>query len=168
MAIGTAQAATTHGGKNRADHITTAVKSLIGTTRYVFWPHPGRNGADAIDAALFASSRSAQERRLQRGEQILEAVAEKARRRTNWKAHAANVGLNLAGAGFILGLGHASDAAESFGIGVAVGTAQILSAPKRGLQDLDAYHARFGRQTAKRFHWSLTPTIGGATLNVRF
>jgi len=166
--IGTARAAASHSGKNRADYVTGAVKSVIGTTRLVFWPHPGRNGADAIEPARFGPSRSAQERRLQRGEEILEAVAEQARRRWSWQAHAANVGLNLAGAGFILGFGHASDAAVSLGMGVAFGTAQILSAPKRGLRDLETYRTRFDMKASQRFQWSVTPTIGGAALNVRF
>jgi len=168
IAIGTAQAAATNSGKNRADYITTAVKATIGTTRLLFWRHPGRNGADEIDERLFGNTRSAKERRLQRGEEILQAVAKKAEERWNWKAHAGNVGLNLVGAGFILGFGHASDAAESFGVGVAVGTAHILSAPKRGTQDLDEYAMRFGMKTGKRWDWSLTPTLGGAALNVTF
>jgi len=168
VVIGTTQASLTDSGKNRANYVTTAVKGVIGTTRLVFWPHPGRNGADEIDESLFGTTRSAQERRLQRGEEILQEVADKATHRTNWKSHAANVGLNLVGAGFILGFGHATDAAESFGVGVAVGTAQILSAPKRGIQDLEDYQTRFGMKTSKRFDWSITPTLGGAALNVTF
>lgn len=168
IVIGTAQAATTHSDKNRVNYITTAVKGVIGTTRLVFWPHPGRNGADEIDAANFGNTRADQERRLLLGEQILQKVADKATHRTNWKSHAANVGLNLAGAAFILGFGHATDAAESFGIGVAVGTANILSAPKRGIQDLEDYETRFGMKTGKRFNWSVTPTVGGAALHVTF
>ncbi|MBW2445354.1 MAG: hypothetical protein JRG83_05465 [Deltaproteobacteria bacterium] len=70
--------------------------------------------------------------------------------------------------GFILGLGHGADAAESFGVGVAVGTAHILSAPKRGIADLDEYQTHFGMKTGKRFDWNITPTLGGAALNVTF
>jgi len=168
MVIGTLQASLTDSGKNRANYITTAVKATIGTTRLLLRPHPGRNGADELDASLWGNTRSAKEQRLQRGEEILQAVAKKAKERTNWKAHAGNVGLNLVGMGFILGLGHGADAAESFGVGVAVGTAHILSAPKRGIADLDEYQTHFGMKTGKRFDWNITPTLGGAALNVTF
>lgn len=168
MAIGTAQASMTDSGKNRANYVTTAVKATIGTTRLLLWRHPARNGADEIDESLFGNTRSAKERRLARGEEILQAVAKKAKERTNWKAHAGNVGLNLVGAGFILGFGHSIDAAESFGVGVAVGTAHILSAPKRGIQDLADYETRFGMKTGKRWDWNITPTLGGAALQVTF
>jgi hypothetical protein len=168
MAIGTAQAAMTDSGKNRADYITTAVKATIGTTRLLVWRHPGRNGADEIDERLYGNTRSAKERRLMRGEEILQNVAHKAEERWNWKAHAGNIGLNLIGAGFILGFGHATDAAESFGVGVVVGTAHILSAPKRGIQDLEDYQSRFGMKSSRGWDWSITPTLGGAALNVTF
>jgi len=168
IAIGTAQAALTDDGENRADYITTAVKATIGTTRLLVWRHPGRNGADALDESLWGNTRSAKERRLQRAEELLQDVAHRAEQRTDWRSHAGNVGLNLVGAGFILGFGNALDAAESFGVGVAVGTAHILSAPKRGIQDLDDYQSRFGMKTADRFQWSITPTLGGAALNVTF
>ena len=168
LVIGTTQAAMTNDGKNRANYLTTAVKAVLGTTRLVVWRHPGRNGADELDQRLWGNTRSAKERRLQRGEEILQTVAKKAKERMNWKAHAANVGVNLVGAGFILGFGHGSDAAESLGVGVAVGTAHILSAPKRGIQDLEDYETRFGMKTSKRFDWSITPTLGGVALNVRF
>jgi len=168
IAIGTARAVMTDDGENRADYITTAVKATIGTTRLLVWRHPGRNGADALDPRLWGNTRSAKERRLQRGEEILQEVADEAEQRWDWRAHAGNVGLNLIGAGFILGFGNSIDAAESFGVGVAVGTAHILSAPKRGIQDLDDYQSRFGMKSSKRWDWSITPTLGGAALNVTF
>jgi hypothetical protein len=166
IAVGTGQAAATDSGKNRANYITTAVKGVIGTTRLLLSPHPGRNGADEIAAVNFGNTREAKIQRLQRGEQILEAVAKRARQRTNWIPHAANVGLNLVGAGFILGFGHSMDAVESFAVGVAVGEAHLWSAPWRGVQDLEDYQTRFGGKTSSRFEWNVVPTVGGAALNV--
>ena len=51
---------------------------------------------------------------------------------------------------------------------VAVGTAQILSAPKRGIQDLEDYQTQFDLKTASRFDWMIVPTMGGAALRVTF
>jgi hypothetical protein len=168
MAVGTGQAAATDSGKNRANYIVTAVKGAIGTTRLLVAPHPGRHGADEIAAIHFGNTREAKIGRLQRAEQLLEAVAKRARHRTSWKAHAASLGLNLAGAGFILGFGHSMDAVESFVVGTVVGEAHIWSAPKRGIQDLEDYQTRFGGKTSSRFEWSVVPTVGGAALHVSF
>jgi hypothetical protein len=43
-----------------------------------------------------------------------------------------------------------------------------LSAPKRGIQDLNDYETRFGMKTTSRFNWSIVPTMGGAALKVTF
>jgi len=126
--------------EQRVTHYVTAVKGAIGTTRMLLMRHPG----------------------------LLQDVAKSAERRWSWKAHAGNIGLNLAGAGFIFGFGRESDAWESLGIGIGVGTLQILSAPKRGIQDLEDYETRFGMKTASRFNWSIVPMTGGAALKVTF
>jgi hypothetical protein len=54
------------------------------------------------------------------------------------------------------------------GIGITVGTIQILSAPKRGIQDLEDYETRFGMKTASRFDWMIVPTMGGVGVQVTF
>jgi hypothetical protein len=153
--------------EQRVTHIVTAVKGVIGTSRMLLMRHPGRHGADAM-RAIEGDSRDAKLERLAKGEEILQDVAKSAERRWSWKAHAGNIGLNLAGAGFIFGFGRESDAWESLGIGIGVGTVQILSAPKRGIQDLDDYETRFGMKTANRFNWSIVPTMSGAALQVTF
>ncbi len=153
--------------EQRVTHIVTAVKGAIGTTRMLLMRHPGRHGADAM-RAIEGDSRDAKLARLAKGEELLQNVAKSAERRWSWKAHAGNIGLNLAGAGFILGFGRESDAWESLGVGIGVGTLQILSAPKRGIQDLNDYETRFGMTTASRFNWSIVPTMGGAALKVTF
>jgi len=153
--------------KSRVNYIVTAAKSTIGTTRLLLTRHPGRNGADAM-RAIEGDSREARLARLAKGEQILQSVAERAKERWDWKSHAGNVALNLAGAGFILGFGRDSDAWESLGVGIGVGTLNILTAPKRGIQDLNDYETRFGMKTANRFNWSIVPTMGGVALQVSF
>ena len=167
IAIGTAQAIDTNGKKDRADYIVTAVKSVIGTTRMIVARHPGRHGAEPM-REVSGSSREAKLERLMKGEELLQRVAARAEQRTSWKAHAGNVALNMAGAGFILGFGHSTDAAKSFGIGVVVGEANIWSAPKRGIQDLEDYQTRFDMKTASRFDWMIVPAMGGVALQVTF
>jgi hypothetical protein len=153
--------------EQRVDYIVSAAKSTIGTTRMVFWPHPARNGADAM-RAITGDSREAKLARLAKGEEVLQDVAERADMRWDWRSYAGNVGLNLAGAAFTFGFGRESDAWESLGVGIGVGTLNILSAPKRGIQDLHDYETHFGMKTADRFNWSIVPTMGGAALQVTF
>ena len=89
--------------------------------------------------AIKGDSREVKLARLAKGEDVLQNVAKAAERRWHWKSHAGNIGLNLAGAGFIFGFGRESDAWESLGIGIGVGTIQIFSAPWWGSQDLNDY-----------------------------
>ncbi len=153
--------------KERVNYIVSAVKSTIGTTRLLLEPHPGRHGADAM-REIEGDTREARLARLAVGEELLQSVAARAEQRTDWRSHAGNIGLNLVGAGFIFGFGRESDAWESIGLGIGVGTLNILTAPKRGIQDLDDYETRFGMKTASRFQWSIVPTAGGAALQVSF
>ncbi|MBW1843122.1 MAG: hypothetical protein JRJ05_02180 [Deltaproteobacteria bacterium] len=153
--------------EQRVTHIVTAVKSTIGTTRMLLARHPGRNGADEM-RAIEGDSREAKLARLAKGEEVLQSVAKRAGQRTNWKSHAGNIGLNLAGAAFTFGFGRTSDAWESLGVGIGVGTINILTAPKHGIKDLNDYETRFGMKTASRFNWSIVPTTGGAALQVSF
>ncbi len=167
IVIGTAQAIDEDENKKRTNHIVTAVKGVIGTSRMLFFPHPGRNGADAM-REISGDSRKAKLQRLKKGEETLQRVAKRAKQRTNWKSHAGNIALNAAGGAFIFGFGRDKDAGISMGIGISVGTMQILSAPKRGIQDLSDYETEFGMKTASRFDWMIVPTMGGAALRVTF
>ena len=167
IVIGTAQAIDEDENKKRTNHIVTAVKGVIGTSRMLFFPHPGRNGADAM-REIPGDSREAKLQRLKKGEETLQRVAKRAKQRTNWKSHAGNIALNAAGGAFIFGFGRDKDAGISMGIGISVGTMQILSAPKRGIQDLSDYETKFGMKTASRFDWMIVPTMGGAALKVTF
>jgi hypothetical protein len=159
------QGGNTH--KSRVNNIVTGVKGAIGTTRMLLMRHPARNGADPM-RAIEGNSRDAKLARLEEGEKLLQEVANTAESRWGWKSHAGNIGLNLAGAAFIFGYGRDSDAWESLGVGIGVGTLNILTAPKRGIQDLEDYQTEFGMKTADRFDWSIVPTMGGAAIHVAF
>jgi hypothetical protein len=153
--------------KTRVNYIVTAVKSTIGTSRLLIWRLPGRHGADSM-RAIEGDSREAKLARLSEGESVLQIVAKRAERRWDWRSHAGNIGLNLAGAAFTFGFGRDSDAWESLGVGIGVGTLNILTAPKRGIQNLNDYETRFGMKTASRFNWTIVPTMGGAALKLTF
>jgi hypothetical protein len=167
IAYGTARAITEDSDHSRVNHIVTAAKSAIGTTRLLLWRHPGRHGADSM-RAIEGDSREAKLARLAQGEALLQSVAKRAEQRTDWKPHAGNLALNLAGAGFILGFGCDADAWESLGVGIAVGELNIWTAPKRGISDLSDYETRFGMKTASRFEWMIVPTMGGAAIKLTF
>jgi len=153
--------------EQRVAYIVTAAKSTIGTTRLLMSRHPARNGADSM-REIEGDSREAKLARLAEGESVLQSIAKRAEERTDWRAHAGNVALNLAGAAFIFGFGRDSDAWESLGVGIGVGTLNILTAPKRGIQDLNDYETHFGMKTADRFDWNVVPTMGGLALQVTF
>jgi hypothetical protein len=153
--------------EQRVIHIVSAAKGVIGTSRMLFWRHPGRNGADEM-RAIEGDSREAKLARLAKGEDVLQNVAHASDRRWGWKSHAGNIGLNVAGGAFIFGFGRDSDAWESMGVGIGVGLINIFSAPTRGIQDLDDYQTKFGMKTASRFDWSIVPTTGGAAIQVTF
>ena len=137
IGLGTAQAIATHKSDTRVTGIVTAVKGAIGTTRMLLFPHPGRLGADAV-LAVPGDSRPARLERLALAEEQLDQTARYARSRTQWLPHLANVALNLAGGGVILGLGDAKDAAISTGVGIVAGEIMVLTKPWRSLADLEA------------------------------
>jgi hypothetical protein len=167
IVIGTTQAILEDGDKQRVNDIVTASKAVIGTTRLLVARHPGRHGADSM-RAISGNSREAKLQRLAEGERLLQQIAKRAEQRTSWKSYAGNIALNAAGGAFIFGFGRDKDAWQSMGVGITVGTIQILSAPKRGIQDLEDYETRFGMKTASRFDWMIVPTMGGVGVQVTF
>jgi hypothetical protein len=70
----------------------------------------------------------------------------------------------------ILGLGDAEDAAISTGVGIFVGEILLWTKPWRSLADLEAYRRDFTRNGPHRpdVSWWIAPTLGGASLEVRF
>lgn len=152
--------------EHQADYVVSAVKAAGGVARMLLAPHPVRNGADPI-RAMGGSSREAKARQLAKAEELLLASAKASERRFSPKAHVANVLVNVAGGAIIWGLGAPSKALESTLVGVAVGTANIMSQPWDGDDDLAAYKSRFGG-TARGWDWQIVPTLGGAAVQVTF
>lgn len=165
VVIGATRAGFTDDGDNRADYLTTAIKGVIGTTRLLLRPHPGRVGSGELNFMKKATRRD-KIARLQRAEEMLQAVAKKAEERKNWKAHAGNLALNLAGAGATWALGNSDDAWENLLVGVTVGEIHIWSAPWRGPKDVEDYQTQFGMKSSSRFDWKVVPTLGGASFQM--
>jgi len=166
MVLQSIRAGLSEDNEHQADYVVSAVKAAGGVARMYFSPHPVRNGADPI-RAMGGNTREAKARKLAKAEELLLASAKASDRRFSTKAHAANVLVNVAGGAIIWGLGAPSDALTSTRVGVAVGTANIMSAPWDGDDDLAAYKARFGG-TARGWDWKIVPTLSGAAVKVTF
>ena len=152
--------------EHQADYVVSAIKAAGGVARMYLSPHPARNGADPI-RAMGGNTREAKARKLAKAEELLQESADVSDRRSSTKAHVANALVNVAGGAIIWGLGAPSDALSSTLLGIAVGTANILSAPWDSDDDLDAYKARFGG-TARGWDWKIVPTLSGAAVQVTF
>ena len=152
--------------EHQVDYAVSAIKAAGGVARMYFSPHPGRQGADPI-RAMGGNTREAKARKLAKAEELLLASGHIADRRRSIKAHAGNVLVNVAGGAIIWGLGAPSKALESVLLGVAVGTANIFTAPWDANDDVDAYKARFSG-TARGWNWKVVPTMGGAAVQVNF
>lgn len=172
VVIGATQASLASDKITRASGIVTSVKAAGGVARLLLSPNPGRHGSEDLQT-LPASSQEDRLRRLAEAEALLSDVEERARDRLNWKRHAGNVGINLAGAGVILGVGGFNDAWDdaliSFGVGVVAGEVMAFTMPRRGVQDAEDYRGRFlGRPYEPKVSWSVTPTTSGLSLHVAF
>ncbi len=153
--------------EHQADYVVSAVKAAGGVARMLLSPHPGRQGADPI-RAMGGTSREAKARKLAKAEELLVENAKAADRRWSTKAHAANVLVNLAGGAIVWGLGAPSDALSATLLGIAVGTANIMSSPWYADKDYAEYQQRFGNRTSRKWDWKLVPTMGGAAVHVTF
>ena len=168
MVGGAVQAGLTSKNDTRVNAIVTASKALIGTTRLLLTPHPGRLGAQPMRDVV-GTNHDAKLQRLAAGEAQLEEVAERAEKRHRWQRHAGSVALNLIGGGFIFGFGDDTDAAVSIGVGLVVGELMIWTSPKRAEADLQSYRQQFA-STPQDPPWtvSLVPMTGGAGIKIDF
>ena len=168
MVGGAVQAGLTSKNDTRVNAIVTASKALIGTTRLLLTPHPGRLGAQPMRDVV-GTGHNAKLQRLAAGEAQLEEVAERAEKRHRWQRHAGSVALNLIGGGFIFGFGDDTDAAVSIGVGLVVGELMIWTSPKRAEADLQSYRQQFA-STPQDPPWtvSLVPMTGGAGIKIDF
>ena len=154
------------GGK-RADYIVSSVKAVGGVTRLYFARPVARLGADPLLAEPIPDEEACLARVAQ-GEALLAKAAEESQERWDWKAHAFNVGVNLAGALIVTQAFDQKSGWTSMGIGIAVGEAMIWSHPWQGKSDLAEYEERFAHTTGPRTTWALMPYAHGLRVQVRF
>lgn len=151
----------------RADYIVSAVKAVGGVTRLYFMRPTARLGADPLRATPLANEADCRAR-VEQGETLLEKAAHESDRRWNWKAHAWNVGVNMAGAVIVAEGFDESDGWWSGAVGVAVGEAMLWSHPWKGEGDLAEYQARFEHHGATPTSWNVVPYGNGLRLVARF
>jgi hypothetical protein len=157
-------------GSHQADDIVGAVKALVGVTRLYFARPAARLGADPLIVAA-PPDEAACAARVAEGEALLKKAAKESNRRWDWRPHAFNVALNLAGA-LIATQAFDDDNGykkgwTSMGVGIAVGEAMILSHPWKGRSDLEEYQAAFS-PSIPRTSWSIQPYHAGLRLQVNF
>jgi len=165
------QAALEDDDTDRVNHISQAGKAAIGVTYLLANPMPGTSGADPV-RELPSRTREDKLAQLALAEHILAREAERAHDRTSWLLHVGNFFINAAAAAPVLAYGDESLAARSFGIGFAVGTAQILSQPWKGPSDWEEYEQFVATDGASertsRMEWQVVPQGMGLGIAGRF
>jgi len=151
----------------RADDIVSAVKAVGGVTRLYFMAPAARLGADPLRETPISSAADCAAR-VEQGAELLEKAAHESGRRWSWKAHAFNVGINMAGAAIVAEGFDEDDGWISGAIGIAVGEAMLWSHPWRGESDLAEYEARFDGRGALPTTWNVVPYGRGIRLVARF
>jgi len=168
VVIESTRAGLSDGGATRADDIVSAAKATGGVINLLRKPLAAKDGADGV-RALPHATREDRRRQLAAAEEQLRANAQDADSRYSWLRHALNVGINAGGAVIVWqGFGDRTRAWRSAGIGIAVGETMIWSQPWWPAQEWDDYRRRFDAGSERRISWHLTPTIGGAALQVNF
>jgi hypothetical protein len=155
----------------QADLVVSAVKASFGVTRLLIWPPTAKAGADAM-RVVNPLDESACRERLRIGEELMRQNARESEARWDWKRHAANVGINVAGALIVAeGWDDPSRGWRSAGLGIAVGEAFIFSYPWKADNDLTEYEQRFGRSAdlaPQKVSLDVAPRVGGLALSMRF
>lgn len=158
-------------GTEQANQIAQAGKAAIGVAYLLLNPMPGTSGADPV-RALPAGSREDKLARLALAEELLARNAERAHDRTSWLLHFGNLFINAAAAAPAMAMGDSALAAESFGIGFAVGEAQIWTQPWEGPSDWEDYERFIATGSDKPATtsrpWRLMPAGTGVVLVKRF
>ena len=161
--------ASTHDDEGRkADYAISAGKALFGTVRIALTPPTARVGADPMRAVEPVDAATCRQR-VEVGEELLRKNAKESEARWDWKRHAANVAINVAG-GIIVSQAFDEDRGwTSAGVGIAVGELMTFSHPWRGDDDLTEYEQKFGGlPPAQRVSFSIAPWQQGARFLVRF
>jgi len=152
----------------KADYAVSAAKAMFGTVRVAFSPPTAREGADPMRAIEPVDAPTCRQR-VEVGEELLRKNAKESESRWDWKRHAANVAINVAG-GIIVSQAFDEDRGwTSAGVGIAVGEVMTFSHPWRGEDDLAEYEQKFGGSApAQRVSFSIAPWNQGARVLVRF
>ena len=161
--------ASTHDDEGRqADYAVSAGKALFGTVRIALTPPTAREGADPMRSVEPVDAATCRQR-VEVGEELLRKNAKESEARWDWKRHAANVAINLAG-GIIVSQAFDEDRGwASAGVGIAVGELMTFSHPWKGDDDLAEYEQKFGASpAAQRVSFSIAPWNQGARVLVRF
>ena len=155
----------------QADLVVSAVKASFGVTRLLLWPPTAKAGTDAM-RVVAPNDETACRERLRIGEELLRKNAHESESRWDWKRHAANVGINVAGALIVAeGWDDPWRGWRSAGIGIAVGEAFTFSHPWKADDDLAEYDAKFGQSAAlapTKVSFEVTPRLGGLSFGMRF
>lgn len=157
---------------DKADRIIGSFESSAALIRLMVQPHAG------IEAAPISPRRSATREELEayvaEGERVLAVNADATNAFGPWYAHLINFAINGA-TGLFLGLRYNEwgKAALSTGIGVAIGEAQIFTAPWEADNDLSEYRRRFGARpgmpvAASGPSFTFAPGPGGLAFGARF
>jgi hypothetical protein len=168
--VSAVQAGLADDGTDQANEIAQAGKAAIGTTYLLVNPMPGTSGADPI-REMPGATRQDKLAQLAGAEELLAREAERAKDRTSWLLHLGNLFINAAAAAPALALGDEALAAESFGIGAAVGVIQILSQPWKGPSDWDEYErfvAGYYAAPEPTAEWQIMPHGLGIGIAGRF
>jgi hypothetical protein len=138
LASSVSTAALSEHSDTRAFNVVQASQAALGLTdMLVLRPMPGREGADPLRTA--AAQGEPVDARVQEGERLLVAAANRAKERRDWRIHAGNFALQLIGSGALLAVGEPGYAGYSMAIGLVGGEINIWSEPSRATADLAAY-----------------------------
>ncbi len=158
-------------GTKRVNGISQAGKALIGVTYLLFNPMPGVSGADPV-REMPDATRADRVAQLVAAEDLLAREAERAHDRSSWLLYFGVVFINAAAAAPVLACGDEGLAAQSFGIGTAVGALQVLSQPWNGPADWEEYQRFVDTDGAvpsePTTQWHIAPHDLGLAITARF
>lgn len=163
--------ATEKDDSTQADLVVSASKAAIGVTRLLVWPIKAQHGGEPM-RVVDPVDESACRERLRVGEELMREYAHESESRWDWKRHAGNVALNVAGALIVAeGWDDPSRGWRSAGIGIAVGEVFTFSQPWKADDDLVEYEQHFSPGAVpgvKPISFSVAPTLGGLQLRMSF
>lgn len=151
----------------RADDIVSAVKAVGGVVRLAIDRPTPVAGAEPLRHSQLIDERDCQER-VASGEALLRRAAVESDRRWDWKAHAINVAVNVAGGVIVSQAFDNDDGWTSAAVGIGVGEAMLWSHPWNGGDDLTDYETRFGLRGPARISWSVLPFERGLRVQIGF